>query len=513
MSLRGTRLGKGRNAIRQMHSDQFTHRDEIQSLRSFSQTAPFVRAVVYDIIINPDILSDTAKDDLRNYVSNPSIVDSMPRDSILAMTIDGKVGGSVDPKPEIFIPFFSAHHRTPIKPGEHVWIYYANPNVDNEYGYWFSRAGDFTEVEDLNYTHSDRIMYNLFYETQEASTVERHDGKNLSSEPGFPNGLCGENDDPKENNLITIDLPKGYNDIFDSAKSQKIVFNEPVPRFTKRPGDYVLQGSNNSLIWMGSDRSKEAAKFDSDGYPTSINSNEYNKQSATIDIVVGRGRGDSTKPKVVENSKSYEEVDKEALRMKREINKNEGDLDFSKDASRVLISQKTKGDENFNIPSPQKTDNSPQTDDKNGNPYVVVKSDEIRILARKDDDLKSNGSIRLVKEGEDGNDRAILTIHPDGTIQLDAPKIVLGRNDSNAQDTGYVKYSEYKKRMDNIHSLLKNLTTAFDQLSTSVQASSPPPVIAFLTGGFTTFLGIIKSEIEFSKQQISKAKSDTIFGE
>ena len=68
---------------------------------------------------------------------------------------------------------------------------------------------------------------------------------------------------------------------------------EPVPTFTKRPGDLVLQGSNNTLISLGQDRGWKFS--DDEDIAKSESSNaallpEIPEHAGSIDIVAGRGR-------------------------------------------------------------------------------------------------------------------------------------------------------------------------------------------------------------------------------
>jgi hypothetical protein len=67
-----------------------------------------------------------------------------------------------------------------------------------------------------------------------------------------------------------------------------------------------------------------------------------------------------------------------------------------------------------------------------GQAAIVLKSDEVRIIARQDvdQDPPIHGSITLIKEGEpddeEGEGRGIITIRPDGVIMIDGPKVVIG---------------------------------------------------------------------------------------
>ena len=71
---------------------------------------------------------------------------------------------------------------------------------------------------------------------------------------------------------------------------------------------------------------------------------------------------------------------------------------------------------------------------------VIVKSDEIRIIARKkdkDDPVQGspeiNGSIKIIKEGTEDTDQACIIIQPDGSILIDGPKIIIGGGASAAE--------------------------------------------------------------------------------
>ena len=222
---------------------------------------------------------------------------------------------------------------------------------------------------------------------------------------------------------------------------------ESVPRFTKRPGDLVLQGSNNTAIMLGQDRGWTRAdadvspdKADPTGKELS-NSNKTDEDllsdirqpSGTIDVVAGRGRYtfhllggtvdsapsltaaatvEVTPPKE-DGRAPYIETNKNPAGMKlqvknRKFNPTEGDPDFDNDAARLYLSMATAVDKNFYINEPGKNIPHPfeETDFKvavgpagkekpsggDGIPTVadyvkpavlLGKSDEIRLIARR----------------------------------------------------------------------------------------------------------------------------------
>jgi hypothetical protein len=51
---------------------------------------------------------------------------------------------------------------------------------------------------------------------------------------------------------------------------------------------------------------------------------------------------------------------------------------------------------------------------------VVLKSEEIRLVARE------TGSVRLIKEGTVADNQCVITMLDDGTIAIDAKKIIIG---------------------------------------------------------------------------------------
>ena len=94
----------------------------------------------------------------------------------------------------------------------------------------------------------------------------------------------------------TLDEDEAYENIVQSSRSYTQGFKgEPVPRFSKRSPDFVLQGSNNTLISLGTDRSSAEG--------TSISDSDKNEFSGTIDIVAGRGVTDSAGSLIPRDSK------------------------------------------------------------------------------------------------------------------------------------------------------------------------------------------------------------------
>ncbi len=428
-----------------------------------------VRAVVVKI------LNDISAQDvpaLEGEITNPKFLSAAPRNSLVVRIAtageDKRSSGGM-----LCFPFFPPHMCFPVKPGEQVWVMFENPDGTPELGYWLCRVPEADFVDDLNYTHGDR---KFFLQTGEKSTSEKADAasgegsdaeESEEEDPGVPSFPNGSPENPESQTLTEEDA---YEQIFTGSLSGKSFVPEPVPRFTKRPGDLVLQGSNNTLICLGQDRgwtkderptdptqSNASVPLDGGGNPEE--GKEIPGFSGTIDIVSGRGRyfedpdpeADplETQARAVKNKRELLETDKNPAAASkggseenRLIDPVEGDPDFLHDASRIYVSMKTKGDANFALEYPQvpavdddqnagiDTPSVPEVEDDPGSPYIIMKSDEIRIIARRDEDNDINGSIKIIKEGEPddeaGKGRAVIMIQPDGTIMIDGPKVVIG---------------------------------------------------------------------------------------
>ena len=165
----------------------------------------------------------------------------------------------------------------PAKVGEQVWTF----NDGGEYLFWFGRIGASGMVEDVNFTHKDRELETPITPPADAkSKADSANGKKKKKLPRFNDGIMGAIGGTKNS-------PKGQD-----AKSLRGAValtkhvTDTVPRYTPRPGDLALQGSNNTLISLGTDRGwkkgdEEFAESnaDADAVPG----------TGTIDIVAGRG--------------------------------------------------------------------------------------------------------------------------------------------------------------------------------------------------------------------------------
>ena len=128
-----------------------------------------------------------------------------------------------------------------------------SPDGTPDLSFWMCRVPEPDFVDDINYTHGDR-KYSITEEAGEKSTSEKAESSGgvaaVGEEgvPGFPNGS------PENSETQTLTETDAYEQIYTGSLAGKSFIAEPVPRFTSRPGDFVIQGSNNTLICLGQDR-------------------------------------------------------------------------------------------------------------------------------------------------------------------------------------------------------------------------------------------------------------------
>ncbi len=368
---------------------------EVRNARESFNAPTLFRVVVLDVIYDPLLLTDKKKDELRTILSTDLLLDSVARNSIIGRKV--RKSNEVISSVKIFPPLFPPHLCMPVKTGEHVFVIYENNTDLDDEGFWISRVPEKRTVDDVNYTHPDR----KFFFPDGQSLKDQEFGSDFDPTPGFPNGngtpetfsLVHDFDNPK-------DIGKEYDLIVKNSQSRKVEQPEPVPRLTKRPQDLVFQGSNNTAIILGEDRTgpvgDELGKLEKDS----------TKNAGTIDMVVGRGQVEPTKPKIIKNTREEEETDKNPkLTSNTEENKREGDPDFITDKSRIYLSMKTHADKNFKIDISGLNNIS-----KDESGACVIKTDQIRMIARED--------IKLYCSGEPGNldDAAAVVIKSDGNI-------------------------------------------------------------------------------------------------
>lgn len=539
------------------------------------ETPLLFRAVVIDVIANPDDLTDEEVRSLANAVDNPEFLPLMTSNSIIAKIISSNQSDSS--WITVLFPFWSSHIMTPIAPGEQVYAVYEDlAGTGKQIGFWMTRVHAYNTIEDVNYTHLDRrfdpTTNRLNYTTDEAANRPT-----ATSPETFPNG-------GQSASSVTLPLgPDGtvnpYDIIFNDASATQYITPEPVPRWKKRPQEFILQGANNTLIMLGEDRNGPVSGAIQQNPIDITTSNGLPRQAGAIDIVAGRGRyflgigedptgGDantnpaarnSTAPLIVDNTRGFKETDKNPYRTSREgiANALEGDPDPIYDAARIYVVQQSRVDENYRLipsngleyPEGALANEQPPENGALGRSYVVTKADHLRLIARREPQKDSGseniaGTVLIVREGAknsnstsndpdtaptspDGN-LAYIYINKEGKLQLEANEIYLGRATDKEQP--YVRYSVYKatieelqdeinKLRDHIGNLEQTLETAF-QAAVAVPYSNVASLFALANNVLRTSTGynVLDTNIQQSENKIKNTynenvKSTKIFGE
>lgn len=329
----------------------------------------FARFVVVEVIFDPTELDAQRLNDIEEkYGISGANLTNMPYNTVIAKRANDLT--SAHERFHYLFPFFPQHMMLPVNAGEHVWAFFEQgKKIDN--GFWMCRISEPRNVDDLNFTHADR----KFQASNEAKdSADLFNGPE-NVVPGFENGPTALD---ANGNLVSSHVgtsygtsSKSYEEILKQSDSAKVTDFEEVPRHRKRPGDFALQGSNNTLINLGTDRTGRTSEYVSeDGkHASGKPQRDQREKAGSIDIVAGRGQGDATKATVVANSLGRSETVKNVSNEKT----TEGDPDFELDLSRVYVSMKTDVDGAFQVNFSSRVEPGPA---------VVIKTDHIRLIAR-----------------------------------------------------------------------------------------------------------------------------------
>jgi hypothetical protein len=381
------------------------------STSQFVPPATFVRMVVLEVISDPNEGLDDNKIAFWSStlgVSNIRYAKILPRNTIIAQPIRSDV------PPMFLFPFFPSHLALPCKPGEFVWAMFEDPsNTAADMAYWFGKITEPHTIDDVNHTHGPRIHE----PSLDVGTKDLHDsGGKPEVWNELRNGPVNLMGKTKTRATVATEYyvygplgasgSIGAEDAFEKLVTEtdaaKITQYESVPRFRKRPGDVAIEGTNNSLIVLGTDRTGPVATYKGKVPEPSIPAGDVVGSAGSIDIVAGRGQTSDTggvpvpTTSIVTASEGAKgkEIKKEISKSRDDLKAREGDPDLKNDRSRVLISQRTKVDKNFSIEKLSaeiKTGNAAIKDDPDGDAAVVIKTDKIRLIARSDVEILVTG--------------------------------------------------------------------------------------------------------------------------
>lgn len=399
-----------------------SHFDPIQAAQADvmrqGQMPTLQQAVVFEVFTEIEINREFS-DFIKGQVTNSEFVDIAPPNAVVAKIISNSAGNAQTNLVVLF-PMFSSHVQLPVYPGEIVNCIFGNGGTSSNsgLGFWFDVVRGAKPADDANFTHYDRLYdpTNIIenYSTDDLSSV----GERLQF------GKLRFNNGAEHSGVYTLNQTNPnknpYNIIIGNAFSTKFLSLEPVPRFNKRPNEFVIQGKNNSIIILGEDRRGSVrGAFE----PDNENKTDNRGGSAMVDIVVGRGRTAATAPNIALNERNAVETDKVPFKYGKQQNANEGDPDLVNDAARIFVAQNSKVDENFKLLEQQLPDSvypivqpelnegrdvavdnyeQPIKSSPSNNAYVVAKADHVRVIARKSNEsgTKADGSILLIREGD-----------------------------------------------------------------------------------------------------------------
>jgi hypothetical protein len=395
-----------------------------------------------------------------------------------------------------------------------------------------SRVHGDAYAEDANFSHFDRSLKNLAEDGQTIGLAEKAGKSDMPVYEDFPNNSLTQTDTtsstegPDDNDDATGGVVDEYKKIVDESTSLATFALEAVPRYSKKTGDLVIQGSNNSIIVLGT---SGARRKEDEDFTYSNSTNPSSRESGCVDIIAGRsftaGRPTArrTSQESFINSRIFRETLKDPDRKGLTQNKSEGDPDFYDDASRIYVSMKCASDDEFSL-----SDSLPYSFERAGevkeidrlqSSAVVVKSDNVRIIARKDDTTgRVNGSIKIVKEGMSAEDAASVILLPSGLVQITGSKVILGKHASDGgaddgpeEDDNINKlqpYIKYKQLEDLLKAIMTDIRTFCDTLSTHTTPGygAPSPQINQAASS-------LKSAMDSREGEIVNLKSKRIFGE
>lgn len=428
----------------------------------------FFRGVVEEVIFDANSFDwdgpeGATEDDQNRFTDKlefPELRHAIPDNTLLVRVITAGEYKQVG-KLKICYPLLPSHLQMPIKVAEQVFFL-----QEGKIGYWLARAPGSLGTDDANYSHNDRQFITALGWDSVIDDVDATESGSEISIGTFNNGAAAED-------MLTFSHDDDYDVIWENSQSVNASVPEPVPKFVKRPGDLVLQGSNNTLICLGQNRGWK--KIDELALDTPSNAHFTEEEAGSlgvgsIDVVVGRSRymplkettegtaGEDpirTACRTVANERELIEADRVPHVRTLENNMVEGDPDFGYDAARILLTMKSNSDDSFNILG--EGDGLPSVPEVAAGgdgavpaaieeaAYAVIKSDEIRLIARFQEEAEAslpeapaiNGSIKIIKEGvqdsEAGDGRAVIMLMPDGTIMIDGPTVVIGSGASDLE--------------------------------------------------------------------------------
>jgi hypothetical protein len=271
--------------------------------------------------------------------------------------------------------------------------------------------------------------------------------------------------------------------------------DEPNPAPFERPGDHIIQGSNNTLILLG----RDSAPQNSQTYSSSVFSRKYNSGysdhmgAGAIDIVAGRMAPFPLEEiggnPIVLGPSFNTSFPPEVKGISLTGGKHPG---MVMDAARIYISQMTAIDRNFKISEKIRAGDE-VTNEVAPTSGIMLKADKVRMHSRQDlkivtggpdeswnsqgNRIKQNNGIHLIAENGVDRDGEVVPQHP----------MVLGDNLVDCLKSILKLVEQVNRRLDNFvaaqNKFNATTSTAFDLL--------PIPAAVTIQNPYTTWTGLL----------------------
>jgi hypothetical protein len=420
----------------------------------------YKEAVVIDYIENPAFATE---EQVVQYGLNFTLdmVRRSPRGTVVGYPTDS-------PSTRIlFYPFFSNHVFLPVKPGEFVWYF--------EYGripYWISRRVADFGYEDVNYTMASNA--------NSPKSISAVDSPKAAFTGPPPDLSASQTQSSGKKSDLTLSMLPGdltFDQIRSAAIASKDIVYEPVPVYSAKCSELVIQGSNNTSIVQGNNFGGGA-----------------NQTAGYVDISAGRGRTSTT---------AVNTVDTPPVASRENLNPGEGESSISTDAARIIVSHGIDADTVFSTGLPGGTV-SPQF-----SPAVVSKADKIRVIARSD--------VAVSVEGSNGcsvvlNSNGDIYVNPSasGKVYLSGP----------ASDQPYLRYDDLNAIVNDFLDIAANLQNSIGPSAIAASEAAPKIKITAeaaatqsgLVPGTTLFDLAVKAAVEEGLEPVVNDVNVTRFG-
>ena len=170
----------GKDAVSESLNTKSSVADTVAAQDTAAPTQVLLRGVVVEVLYDPSVFPDEDMEELKSLVSAPELMQSAPRNSIVARVITAgsdkkssdategvteeeqeKAKESKEPVAEkekigkvgvLAYPFFPPHLCMPLKPGEQVWLVTESADSPSKIMYWMCRITEADHVDDINYT-------------------------------------------------------------------------------------------------------------------------------------------------------------------------------------------------------------------------------------------------------------------------------------------------------------------------------------------------------------------------